>query len=131
MYITQKEYEIALDGYAFIAGAVKKFGEEYDEKFCGSRGWVSNIDFDPDSGMIEIEEEWSYCGCCSNDYESYNLPIEYLWDDDWVGKEKEKREELARLREERKAKKEAKRKAERKEARYQSYLAMKEEYEDK
>ncbi len=130
MYITQKEYEIALDGYSFINEAVKKFGEEYDEKFCGSRGWVTKVDFDPEAALIEIEEEWSYCGCCSNDYENYYLPIEYLWDDDWVGREKEKREEKIRLREEEKAEKKAEREAERKEARYQSYLSMKEEYED-
>ena len=129
MYITEKEYEIALDGYSFINAAVKKFGEAYEAEFCGGRGWVSKVDFDPDAGTIDIEEEWSYCGCCSNDYENYYLPIDYLWDKDWVGREKQVREQQRLDREKaaelKAAEKEEKRKAER----YQKYLSMKEEYE--
>lgn len=130
MYITRKEYEIALDGYSFISSAVKKFGEEYEAEFCGNRGWLSKIDFDSENGLIEIEEEWSYCGCCSNDYENYYLPIEYLWDKDWIGREKEKRENQRLEREKEKAEWAAEEEKERKEARYQRYLSMKEEYED-
>ena len=130
MYITEKEYKIALDVYSFIDETVKKFAEEYATEFCGGKEWVSKVDFDPDAGLIEIEEEYSYCGCCSNDYETYYLPIEYLWDKDWVGREKEKRAEKIRLREIKAAEKKVAKEAERKEARYQKYLSMKEEYED-
>lgn len=129
MYLTKEQYEIALDGYSYINKAVKKFAEDYEKEFCDSRGWVKSVDYDPEGGTIDIEEEWSYCGCCSNDYEYYYLPIEYLWDKDWVGREKERRDQQRRDEEQRKKEKEAQKEKEREEARYQKYLKMKEEYE--
>lgn len=130
MYITEKEYEIALDGYSFIDKAVKAFGEEYEKEFCGGRGWLNKIDFDPEDGTIEIEEEYSYCGCCSNDYESFYLPIEYLWDKDWVGREKQLREQQRLDREKAAEQKAAEKEEKRKAERYQKFLAMKKEYEE-
>ena len=99
MHITEKEYQVALDGYSYIDEAVRKFGEEYSNEFCGGSAWVNKIDFDPEDGTIEIEEEFSYCGCCSNDYETYYLPIDYLWDEHWIGREKERRAEVTRQKE--------------------------------
>lgn len=128
MYITQKEYNIALNGYSFIDDAVKRFTEDYASEFC-SDGWINQVDFDSEAGTIDIEEEHSYCGCCSNDYENYCLPIEYLWDKAWIDREKERRNEKIRKAERKKAEQEVERKKEREVARYQNYLTMKKEYE--
>lgn len=130
MYLTKEQYEIALEGYAFIDKAVKEFGEAYEKEFCKGQCWINKIDFDPETGTIDIEEEWSYCGCCSNDFETFYLPIDYLWDDHWVGREKERRAQLAREEEQRKKEKEALKEKEREEKRYQKYLEMKKEYEN-
>lgn len=132
MYLTEKEYKIALDGYSFIDDAVKKFAEDYKKEFCPS-GYVTKVEFFPTSdteATIDIEEEYTSCGCCSPDYEEFSLPVEYLWDKDWVGREKERREQKRRENELRNKEREAEREKERDEKRYQQYLAMKEEYED-
>jgi hypothetical protein len=129
MYLTKEQYEIALDGYSYIDKAVKAFAEEYEKEFCGGRGWVNKVDFDPEAGTIDIEEEYSYCGCCSNDYENVYLPISYLWDESWVGREKEKRDQDARDREKRAEEEKAARKKAQEEKRYQKFLEMKKEYE--
>ena len=125
MYLTEEQYEIALDGYAFINKALKKFAEDYEAKLLGNNGWVNKIDFDSESGLIEIEEEWSYCGCCSNDFENVYLPISYLWDEDWVGREKERRDQERKAEEQRKKEREEQRKKEQEEKRYKKYLEMK------
>lgn len=132
-YITSKEYIAAIGGYTFLEKAAKNLAEDYGEKFVGGKyASLEDIDIEGDeiTGEIELSFEVNYCGCCPGDYESYTLPIDYLWDDDWVGREKEKRAEAERQREKRKAEEKTKEDKERKERRYQSYLKMKEEYED-
>jgi len=133
-YITSEEYIAAIGGYSFLEKAAKKLAEDYRDKFVGGKyASLEDIDIEGDeiTGEIQLSFEVMYCGCCPGEYESYTLPISYLWDDDWVGREKEKRAEALRQREKRKAEEKAKQDKEREERRYQGYLKMKEEYESK
>lgn len=129
MYLTEKEYQVALDGYAYIHKAVENFKEDYETKLLDSRDWIESIDFDPDNETIEITVEIRYCGCCPGDYETRYLPISYLWDEDWVGREKERQDMERKAEEERKKEREAQKEKEREEKRYQQFLEMKKEYE--
>ncbi len=131
-YITSEEYIAAIGGYKFLENAAKKLAKDYRDEFVGGKyATLNDIDIEADeiTGDIELSFEVMYCGCCPGDYESYTLPISYLWDDNWREREKEKRAEALRQREERKAKEKAKQDKEWEEQRYQNYLKMKEEYE--
>lgn len=132
-YITSEEYIAAIGGYTFLEKASKELAKDYKDKFVGGKyATLKDLDFDCDEivGDLEMCFEVNYCGCCPGDYETYTVPISYLWDDDWAGREKEKRAEEQRKREERKAEEKAKEDKEREEQRYQNYLKMKEEYEN-
>lgn len=132
MYMSTKEYIAAIGGYKFLEDAAKKLAKDYKKEFVGGKyASLEDIDIEGDeiTGKIELVFDVNYCGCCSGEYESYTLPIDYLWDDDWVGCEKEKRAEAQRQREKRKAEEKVKEDKEREERRYQGYLKMKEEYE--
>lgn len=130
-YITSEEYIAAIGGYNFLEKAAKKLAKDYGGKFVGGKyATLQNIDIDEIAETIFLTFDVCYCGCCPSEYESCTLPMDYLWDDDWVGREKEKRAEAERQREKRKAEEKAKQDKEREERRYQGYLKMKEEYED-
>lgn len=129
-YITEEEFQSAFAGWDRINTLLQKFADEYVSVFGkqGAREYVTSVTID--GGMIDIKTEASSCSCCSPDYDSYCLPLEYLWND-WRVTEKVAREEQNRRKqEEEKRKKEAEEIA-RKHRRYEQYLAMKKEFETK
>ena len=130
-YATRTEIDAAIDGYSFIHKRAKQLAEDYVAEFAA--GWLNEetIDIEADgvTGEITFETEYSYCGCCSNDIEWHTIPLCYLWEDDWKEQVQAKRDEEKREAEIRNEAEKAKKKKEREEARYQSYLDMKEEYE--
>lgn len=132
-YLTKEEYVAAIGGYSFIEKAVQELAETYRKKFVGGRyATLTDTDIDCDSidGEIELEFEVNYCGCCPGDYETYTVPVEYLWDDSWITKEEQRRDEECRIAEEKKALAKAQKEKERAEQRYEEYLRLKEEYEE-
>lgn len=131
-YITSAEYIAAIGGYIFLEKAAEKLAKDYRDKFVGGKyASLEDVDIEGDeiTGEIQLSFDVMYCGCCSGDYESYTLPISYLWDDDWKEKETVKRDVIKAETEKRRAKEKAEEAKKREKARYQSYLAMKEEYE--
>lgn len=131
-----------IETYALVHSAVEDLVEKYVSQFgTGGREYVSDFEVDTD-GSIQIGTEESYCGCCGPDYNSYNIPLAYLLDDDWVNTEKKRRAEKAKVEKAERAVKASERKNEkiirdaakkkRLEAeRYQEFLKMKKEYESK
>jgi len=133
-YMTKEEFIAAVGGYEFILSAAKEFAKEYREKFVGGKyATIEDIDIGCDgiTGDIEITYDVSYCGCCPGEWEGYNVPISYLWDDDWVGREKERRDQQRKIREAEEAKRHEEERKRQEERRYQQYLKMKEFYEGK
>lgn len=130
-YATKTEIDAAIGGYGFIIERAKQFAEDYTSEFAA--GWLNegtvDVEADGITGEISFETEYSYCGCCSNDIDYHTLPLSYLWEDDWKEQVQTKRDKEKAETEKRRAKEKAKQKKEREKARYQSYLAMKEEYE--
>jgi len=131
-----------IETYARVHSAVEDLAEKYVSQFgTGGREYVSDFEVDTD-GSIQIGTEESHCGCCGPDYNSYNIPLSYLTDNDWVNTEKNSRAEKKRKLEKDRAAKAAVRKKEKaiKDAakkkrleaeRYQEFLDMKKEYESK
>lgn len=131
-----------IETYARVHSAVEDLADLYISHFgTGGREYVSSFEVDLD-GSIHIGAEESHCGCCGPDYNSYNIPLSYLTDSDWVNTEKKSRAEEARIKKAERAVKAAERKNEkiirdaakkkRLEAeRYQEFLKMKKEYESK
>lgn len=129
MYMSTKEYIAALGGYNLIEKQARQLAEDYVSEF--GYGIIKSVDVEADeiTGEIEITTYYSNCGCCGPDYEYYTIPISYLWDEDWKKKETVKRDTAKAETEKRRAKEKAEEAKKREKARYQSYLAMKEEYE--
>lgn len=131
-YLTKEEYMAAVGGYGFLLTAAKKLAEDYQNEFVGAKwSYLEDIDIDCDeiTGDIDLTYSVSYCGCCPDGCETYTIPIDYLWDDDWVSREKERREQRRKIREAEEAKKREAEAEKLKERRYQQYLNMKKEFE--
>jgi len=143
--IPKENFEQYMEGYVKIHDAVEQLADSYVNTFGeGDREYVSDfeIEYDGVLGSIQIGSEISRCGCCGPDYNSYNIPLAYLLDDDWINTEKNRRAAKARKLKKDKAAKAAIRKKEKviKDAakkkrleaeRYQEFLEMKKEYESK
>lgn len=146
MDVTKESFEQDMERYMRVHNNVENLTDLYVGNFGeGTREYVTGfeIEYDGVLGSIQIETEIStHCGCCGPDYNSYNIPLAYLIDDDWVTTEKNRRAEKARKVKEERAVKAAIRKKEKviKDAakkkrleaeRYQEFLDMKKEYESK
>lgn len=132
MYMTDKEFYAAFDGYGFISKAIKQFADDYMAEFEGDRTSLISVDYTYDGifGEIDLETSTNLCSCCYPDEpDYYKFPIKYLWEDDWIAIEKERRAENLRAREKREAEEKAQKEKEHEERRYQGYLKLKEEYE--
>jgi len=70
--------------------------------------------------------EYSYCG--DHERDSMYLPIEYLWNDDWVEKEKVKQEEEARKRKENEERQKKLQEAAAQKRKYDQYLELKKQF---
>jgi hypothetical protein len=131
-----------IETYARVHSAVEDLADLYISHFgTGGREYVSSFEVDLD-GSIHIGAEESHCGCCGPDYNSYNIPLSYLTDDDWVNTEKKsrakKKQKLEKdraakavIRKKEKAIKDAAKKKRLEAERYQEFLEMKKEYESK
>jgi len=142
--ISKESFEQYMEGYIKIHETVEQLVDSYVNTFGeGDREYVSGfeIDYDGVLGSIQIESEISRCGCCGPDYNSYNIPLAYLLDDNWIKTEKDRRAAKAlKLKKDRAAKavirkkektiKDAAKKKKLEAERYQNYLSMKEEYEN-
>lgn len=142
--ITKENFEQHIAGYVKIHDAVEQLADDFVKNFGSSREYVSSfeVEYDGFFGTIQINTEASHCGCCGPDYESYSIPLAYIFDSDWVKTEKNKRaERIRKLEEERAAKaiiqkkekaiKDAEKKKQLEAERYQEFLKMKKEYESK
>ncbi len=130
--ITEKKYKAGIATYHLIGSEINRIGQEYIDEFH-PRSYFNEIEIE--DSTFRISYETSYCGCCTNDQDSVSIPINYIWDDDWIEQEKERLELLAKVKEEEKrleklAKEKAKRKAAKQaeKDRYAEFLQMKEEY---
>jgi hypothetical protein len=130
-YMSKEQFFAAHEGYGFISKALEQLGEEFLKNFSGDR--VVSIDYymnDESSGEIELQTSTRMCSCCYPDERDYfRFPIDYLWDENWIQREKDRREQ-ERLESEREAAEEkAQKEKEHQAKRYQQFLEMKEEFE--
>jgi hypothetical protein len=142
--IPKESFEQYMEGYVKINEAVEQLAESYVSTFGeGGREYVSDfeIEYDGVLGSIQIGSEISRCGCCGPDYNSYNIPLAYLLDDDWINTEKNRRAAKERklkkdraakavIRKKEKAIRDVEKKKKLEAERYKTFLEMKEEYEN-
>lgn len=145
MNITKENFEQYIEGYVKIHDAVEQLADDFVKNFGDSgREYVSSfeIDYDGFFGNIQLDTEASYCSCCGPDYNSYNIPLAYVFDKDWIKTEKasraakakklnEERAAKAVIRKKEKAVRDAEKKKKLEAERYQEFLKMKKEYESK
>lgn len=138
-YTTKKEFEAWAGGWSWIEKLYRQFAEDYRAEFLDHRETIDEVEIEPGlgnssdsmmNGTIEIRTETYYCGCCGPEPGYYSLPISYLWEEDWIEKEKEKRALAEQKRKEKAEKERIKKEEEMKEARYRRYLELKKEFED-
>ena len=131
-YITKEEFDAAIGGYEFLQKVAEEFAEKYEEVFVGGKfSYLRELDISADeiTGDIEMMFEVNYCGCCQGDWETYTVPVDYLWDENWIEREKEARAHQQKIREQEEAKRKEAEAVKLKERRYQQYLKMREEFE--
>ena len=137
-YMSKEQFFAAHEGYGFISKALEQFGEEFVKNFCDRRTSLKSVDYfvdeddeDGSTGTIDLVTSTYMCGCCYPDERDYyTFPLHYLWDENWVGREYDKREADRIERERKEAEEDARMEREHQEKRYQTYLAMKEEFEN-
>lgn len=143
--IPKENFEQYMEGYVKIHDAAEQLAESYVSNFgSGGREYVSGfeIEYDGFFGTLQIESEESHCGCCGPDYNSYNIPLAYIFDENWIETEKNSRAEKKKklnaeraakavIRKKEKAIKDAAKKKRLEAERYQEFLDMKKEYESK
>lgn len=144
--ITKENFEQDMESYMRVHGAVEQLAESYVSNFGeGGREYVDEfeIEYDGVFGTILLSTEVStHCGCCGPDYNSYTIPLAYLFDKDWIETEKnsrsakalwekEQRAAKAVIRKREKAVQDAEKKKKLEAERYADFLKMKEEYKDK
>lgn len=146
MDVTKESFEQDMERYMRVHNNVENLTDLYVSNFGeGSREYVTGfeVEYDGVLGSIQIETEIStHCGCCGPDYNSYNIPLAYLIDDDWVNtgkqsraakKKKLEKDRAAKavIRKKEKVIKDAAKKKRLEAERYQEFLEMKKEYESK
>ena len=87
------------------------------------------IKFKLEGDVIEYTTEYWHCSSCGSDSDEGYIPIEYLWDEDWVEHAKAKKE-ADEAEQKRKAEADkARREKEAEERKYKEYLALKDKFE--
>jgi hypothetical protein len=128
--ITQEEVMEAIKIHEELYKQVEGIAEDYIKIKDGREiDTIDGIIID-EYGIEVTGRNYSRCGCCSDEYESYDIPISYLWDPDWqqdLRKELNKRN-LEALKKKAEEKKEQERKA--KEAEYKRFLELKEKFDE-
>lgn len=71
-----------------------------------------------------------YCGCCSDDYESFRFPTFYLYDSSWISIMKKEIEDEKKQKETLRRKEDEERKRKREEKERNDWLRLKEKFED-
>ena len=87
----------------FLVNIIPDFEEFVEERITAyekSQGNGDGYSSDIEYGGSHISYVWnvSRCGCCPPDYESGNMPVKYLWDDNWLEEvlaEQKRKEEAA------------------------------------
>jgi len=120
-----------IESYKILHDRMEAIAEDYIRINNGRE--IDTIDsVTIDGEYIEVEgRNYSHCGCCGDDYESYEIPISYLWNPDW---REDLREELTKRNLEALKKKEAEKKEKErkdKEAEYKRFLELKEKFDDR
>lgn len=129
--MNQQDFEKHIEGYMLIDQKLRSIANEYADKFEGG-GYVTGIevDFDGVFGTVEVTGSIpTHCGCCPDDYMNFHFPLSYIFEDDWLEQEQERRDAEQRRREEKKQREEAEKEKQREEAEYQRYIKLKEKYE--
>lgn len=129
----QTEFDKNIEGFAKIYSAAETIAEEYVSVFCGDREYLDHfeIDYDGFFGTIEIHTSESYCGCCPSEHNTHSIPLSSIVDSEWIKAEKIKREEAKAKKKQAEIDRKARQKEKAEKDRYESYLAMKKEYENK
>ncbi len=79
--------------------------------------------------MIHVSSEHYHCSCCGPDYDSHDVPVSYLWTENWREIEEERRAAEERKQAGIKKAKETKAKKAAEEARRKQYDKLKEEFD--
>ena len=79
------ENSLKQEEFLLILQRLNDLVDTYCDIFCSDQEYLQGFLYDNE--IISITTE-SYC-CGSSSTESYDIPISYLWTDDWVGVEKE------------------------------------------
>lgn len=120
--------ELAGAMYQEFHQALEDLCDLYIANFGHDKEYVTEFTLEDD--MIHISTEISHCSCCSPDYDSHAIPVSYLWDSNWVEKEKEKIKVRERIEQEMKAANKLERERKAEEARRAQYEKLKEEFEN-
>lgn len=111
--ITEKEYRRIIKQYNQLVDLILAKTEQLAliERGRRPRGTCDEIDFEEKDGKLLVEFERYYCG--ESGYESYYLPLEFLFDENYPEKykvifeeEKRKKEQEKKRKQEEKIKKE-------------------------
>ena len=127
MFIKKDQFETSILGYGLVEDALNKFGAVYLEVFNWKSSDIDKIVVIDDFIRMDIST-W-YSGC-DEETDYITCPVSYLWDEDWIEKEKVRLAQEAEERKKRQEIRDAKRREENKEGRRKHYLELKEEFEN-
>lgn len=88
MFIDKDKFENALLGHNCINKILEEFSQEYKKEFLGGKYQPYVDEIYIETGYLKMDIKTSYCGCCSDDSSYRSCPVEYLWDNNWIEKEK-------------------------------------------
>lgn len=97
--MTKEQYEANEESMIELQKAIGKLAQLYVDNFYSNRTEITSISFGYDmveevhyEGHIVIEIETSHCSCCNPDGEMICIPIDYLWDEEWIVRAEKQRE---------------------------------------
>jgi len=114
--------------YLEIQEQLEDIATEYLDEFASlSNPSLESVTIEGDQIYIEYEDSWNYGGW---ERDSTTIPLSYLTDPDWkiAEREKQREEEMKKLRETFAKKEKEKKEAEEKE--YKQFLELKEKYDE-
>ncbi len=127
-FMTHEELLAAIGGHTLIEDCSLALAKAYVKEF--EYGRIDEVYVNMDENVVVACVDTTQCGCCGPDITNHEIPLSYLWDDDWIQTEQQKRfeaSEKARIEREREL---AIKKEQRREAKYQRYLTLKAEFEE-
>jgi hypothetical protein len=127
MAITERRYAVFARAHEEIYERAEDIGNLWLKANGRDREYIEHIDFD--SYSMTIHTSQSCCGYYESDH--HTIPASYLWDEEWMEKEKTRQAEEQRKKEHREKARKLKEEKAAEERRREQYLKLKEEFEDK